>query len=116
MMPDGSLDVLTASDIVVSPGAAELVALSGCSSAGRELEPGAGIAGLTRAWIAAGARTVIATLWPTTDSGGAFFRTFYERLGAGDSPGEALRTAQVTCIHSSLPCARDWAAYVVVGD
>jgi CHAT domain-containing protein len=78
--------------------------------------PGSGLAGLTRAWIAAGARTVVASLWPTTDSDGVLFRYFYERLRGGDAPAEALRQAQLENLRSGRLRSREWAAYVVVGD
>jgi CHAT domain-containing protein len=113
---NGAPDLLTAADIAAVPCSAVIVTLSGCSSAGRQMLPGSGLAGLTRAWIAAGARTVVASLWPTTDSDGVLFRYFYERLRGGDAPAEALRQAQLENLRSGRLRSREWAAYVVVGD
>ena len=78
-----------------------------------------GLVGLPRAWLAAGARAVAVTLWPTPDDGGEFFQSFYRHLGeaAGPTPSVALERAQVEMLHSrdwrSVP--KHWAAYLIVG-
>jgi len=59
---------------------AGLVVLSGCSSGAAVARPGAGLMGLTRAWLMAGARAVVATGWSTPDDVGVFFGRFYRRL------------------------------------
>jgi CHAT domain-containing protein len=76
--------------------------------------------GLTRAWLMAGARAVVATEWQTPDDIGVFFQRFYRHLGgsaAGD-PATALAEAQRETIRS-----RDWrsqpgfwAAYFTLGN
>ena len=53
-----------------------LVVLSGCSSSQGEPVPSAGLLGLSRAWLLAGAEAVIASSWPTPDDSGRFFRFF----------------------------------------
>ena len=53
-----------------------LVVLSGCSSALGDVQPGAGLMGFTRAWIAAGSTAVVASLWPVADDNGGFFTEF----------------------------------------
>jgi CHAT domain-containing protein len=110
---DGSLDVLTTADIGASSWSPGLVVLSGCSSGRGEIRAGAGLLGLSRAWIAAGAGAVVASLWPTPDSGGELFRWFYQRLREGDPPAEALRRAQIQAMQSGRPALKSWAAYVI---
>jgi CHAT domain-containing protein len=98
---------------------AGLVVMSGCHSAGAPAMPGTGLLGLTRAWLAAGARTVIASNWATPDENGSLFRSLYRHLGANaeDGPSAALRAAQLEMVHAedwrALP--RYWAAYFAVG-
>ena len=55
-----------------------LVVLNGCSSGQAAVLPGAGLMGMSRAWLAAGAHAVILTRWPTSDqeSGGVFLSLY----------------------------------------
>ncbi len=115
LRPDGRPDVITPADVAALSWSPELVVLSGCSSGRGEIRRGAGLLGLTRAWIAGGAGAVVASLWPTPDSSGELFPWFYERLRAGDPPAEALRQARVRALRSGSVRLRDCAAYVVFG-
>ena len=78
--PAGETETLTAPEIAQWPVAAELVTLSGCHSAAGVALPGAGLLGLTRAWLAAGARSVVGSLWDTPDESGALFAALYRNL------------------------------------
>jgi CHAT domain-containing protein len=116
----GRDELLGAAEISGWNADAGLVVLSGCSSGAAAARPGAGLMGLTRAWLMAGARAVVATRWTTPDDVGVFFRSFYQQLRrspAGD-PAEALRAAQIEALHShdwrSEP--RFWAAYFALGN
>ena len=85
--------------------------------------PGEGIPGLSRAWLAAGARTVAASLWPTPDDTGQLFRAFYSNLressgaGVGVRTARALRQAQLNMLQSSSwrSQPRYWAAFFITG-
>ncbi|HSU33156.1 MAG TPA: CHAT domain-containing tetratricopeptide repeat protein [Bryobacteraceae bacterium] len=57
-----------------------LVVLSGCSSQQGKTLPGAGLIGLSRAWLLAGASAVVVSAWPTPDDSGHFFSAFYSHL------------------------------------
>jgi CHAT domain-containing protein/tetratricopeptide (TPR) repeat protein len=57
-----------------------LVVLSGCASQQGEYLPSAGLVGLSRAWLLAGASGIIVSAWPTPDDSGHFFSTFYSHL------------------------------------
>jgi CHAT domain-containing protein len=99
---------------------AGLVLLSGCSSGAAAARPGAGLMGLTRAWLMAGARAVVATRWTTPDDVGVFFRSFYQQLRRSPvrDPANALRAARIEALRShdwrSQP--RFWAAYFALGN
>jgi len=116
---DGSPGLLTAEDIAALPVRTELVVMSACHSAGSESAPGAGLLGLTRAWLTSGSRQVMSTLWPVGDESTAFFSAFYERLAAdGNSRlpvAAALRQAQLACIRGGGVNARPryWAGHVL---
>ncbi len=70
-----------------------LVVLSGCSSGQGKVIPGAGLIGLSRAWLLAGAAAVIVSSWPTPDDSGHFFTTFYRHLDEVKSGDTAQRAA-----------------------
>ena len=101
-----------------------LVVLSGCSSEQGTILPTAGLIGLSRAWLLAGASAVIVSAWPTPDDSGRFFSSFYGHLQLSDSrPGSlvqraasALQQAQLEMQHSggyrSPPSF--WAAYSMI--
>jgi len=99
---------------------AALVVLSGCNSGRGDVLPASGLMGLTRAWLAGGARAVVASHWPTPDDNGPLFVAFYKHLhqtpDAG--PARALQGAQRDIVRAggwrSNP--RYWATYFVVGD
>jgi len=112
-------DRLTVFDIAGLPVRAEMVVINGCDSGTGKSLPGAGVLGLARAFLAAGARSVCATRWKIPEEGGALVRRFYAHLReAGTGRAEALRRAQVDMIRArdwrSQP--RYWAAYFLVGD
>jgi CHAT domain-containing protein len=98
---------------------AGLVVLSGCDSAQGVRLPGTGLLGLTRAWLMAGAHSVIGSNWATPDESGALFGALYRNLsqGPGRSPAAALRAAQLEMIRSGGWRAKPgyWGAYFVVG-
>jgi len=97
-----------------------VVVLSGCSSGRADALPASGLMGLTRAWLAGGARAVVASHWPTPDDSGPLFVAFYKHLhqtpDAG--PAAALEGAQRDILRAggwrSNP--QYWATYFVVGD
>jgi CHAT domain-containing protein/Tfp pilus assembly protein PilF len=97
-----------------------LVVLSGCHSAAGPALRGSGLLGLTRAWLIAGAGSVVASRWPIPDEDGALFRAFYSSLRADSppSPAAALRAAQLEMLHSGGWRARPsyWGAYFVMGN
>ncbi len=97
-----------------------LVVLSGCSSGRADALPGSGLMGLTRAWLAAGARAVIASHWPTPDDRGALFIDFYRhfREAPESGPAAALQRAQLDMLRAGgwRSDPQYWATYFVNGD
>src|SRR5205085_10848645 len=75
---------------------ASLVVLSACDSGSGADITGEGLASLRRAFLAAGAESIIASLWRLNDRAAATFMIgLHRRLAEGRPPAEALRTAQV---------------------
>ncbi len=93
-----------------------LVVLGSCRSAGGQVLRGEGVMSLARAFFQAGARTVVATLWPVRDDDAeALFEHFYRHLARGESVSGALREARRERIADGAP-ASAWAGFVVLGD
>jgi CHAT domain-containing protein/Tfp pilus assembly protein PilF len=116
----GAIGLMGPAEIVARPVSASLVVLNGCHSGTAESVPGAGLMGLTRAWIGAGARSVLATQWDIPDEGGASMMVeFYKALRAGPArgPAYALQQAQLRLMKSRAAGGTPavWAAYFVVG-
>jgi CHAT domain-containing protein len=87
---------------------AELVVLSACRSGISRVLRGDEPMGLVRAFLSAGARTVLVTLWPVEDSSARMLmERFYRELLAGSAPSAALREAQRTLRDLTLAEARD---------
>lgn len=75
---------------------ARLVTLSACETGAGAQVDGEGILSLSRAFLYAGARTVLSTLWPVDDQAtAAFMQRFYAALlKRHEPPAQALRHAQ----------------------
>jgi CHAT domain-containing protein len=116
--PAGENELLTASDVTHWPVHAELVSLSGCHSGAGAALPGVGLLGLTRSWLAAGARSVVSSLWDTPDESGALFTALYRNMSSGlaPDPAKALNSAQREMIRAGgwFGQPRYWGAYFVV--
>lgn len=74
--------------------------------------------GLAGAAVQAGARSVIASLWPVSDTGTSqLMKTFYELYRGGASKSAALREAQLSMIATGGVNANPniWAAFTLLG-
>jgi len=97
---------------------ADLVALSACETALGEEQGGEGIAGLSRAFQWAGARSVLATLWTVPDESTAdLMKAFYSALARDVPRDEALREAQRAILARGSDAAHPyfWAAFELLG-
>lgn len=112
---------LTAIDVFsLDLGHCELATLSGCET-GLSLSGGGDEQlGLGRAFLAAGASSLVISLWPVEDQATThLMQAFYQRLLRGESKLQALRTAQCSFLHSDTPAYHHpyfWAAFRLVGD
>jgi hypothetical protein len=92
------------------------VVLSACAGASGRVVDGEGVLGMARAFLQAGARGVVASVWPIEDrEAERIFTRFSDALGQGMTVDDALRVAQEDARASGLPTGA-WAGLVVVGD
>ena len=120
----GQAELLTREDVANLDAPGSLVVMSGCSSGAAGAVAGAGILGLSRAWLMAGASTVVGSLWPTPDDSGKLFQRFYAHLRASIQRGpvqraaaDALRAAQIDMVRSATWRSepRYWSAFYMMG-
>jgi CHAT domain-containing protein len=93
-----------------------LATLSACQTGVAFVEAGDELFGLQRGFLAAGARSVAASLWLADDKATAeLMQRFYTGLTAGRSKAAALQAAQqqVRCLY---PHPYHWAAFVLIGE
>ena len=108
---------LTMRDVLDVQLRAKLVVLSCCFSARGEIKT-EGVVGIARAFLGAGARSVIASLWALSDEETLeFMRHFYRHLVAGQSASKSLHHA-MECMRETqkLNAVKYWAPFVLIGD
>ncbi len=119
---DGVPELLTPEAIATFRLPGSLVVLSGCSSGRGQAVPGAGLLGLSRAWLLAGAEAVVASAWPTPDNSGRFFSAFYSHLHDVKT-GSLSQRAALALAQTQLEMQRSsgytsspsyWGAYSVI--
>ena len=109
--------VLTMRDVSAVQVRARLVVLSCCHSARGEIKA-EGVVGIARAFLGAGARSVLVSLWAIDDEATLeFMKSFYLHLVKGKSTSEALNQA-MKCMRESdeFSAVKYWAPFVLIGD
>lgn len=114
---DGRLEVHEVWDELDLSGV-RLVALSGCETALGQVTRGDEIVGLTQAFLIAGSRSVLSTLWRVDDvASEKLVGAFYRQLKDGATAAQALAAAQREMIADSEHGAPYfWAGYTLSGD
>lgn len=109
--------LLTMKDVLDAKLQAKLVVLSCCHSGRGEIKA-EGVVGIARAFIGAGARSVLVTLWAIDDEATLeFMKYFYQHLVKGKSASESLNRA-MRCMRESedFSKVKYWAPFVLIGD
>ena len=93
----------------------DLVTLSACETGVGDLQAGEGVFGLKRAFILAGARSLVLSLWSVPSRETTELMTaFYQQMAAGVPKATALRQAQLAMLRKH-PHPFYWGAFVLVG-
>ena len=96
-----------------------VVVLAACGTGRGRIRPNEGVDSLAGAFLGAGARDVVATLWDVQDASMVtVFRSFHRNLQRGARCADALRATQISLIHgenvrNGRPMV--WASTFVVG-
>ena len=109
--------MLTMADVMSVKLRAKLVVLSCCHSGRGEIKA-EGVVGIARAFMAAGARSVLVSLWAIEDEATLeFMKSFYHNLVKGRSASESLNHA-MKCLRESekFSDVKYWAPFTLIGD
>ena len=98
----------------------DLVVLSACQTGVGEVKNGEGVYGLRRVFALAGAKNLVMSLWRVEDIWTARqMEKFYQFYARGQTPAEALRSAQLVIIaelrKDGSEDPRLWAPFIVQG-
>ncbi|KAL9981278.1 hypothetical protein ACROYT_G009957 [Oculina patagonica] len=109
--------ILNMSDVLSVKVRARLVVLSCCHSGRGEIKA-EGVVGIARAFMGAGARSVLVSLWAIDDEATLeFMKSFYHHLVEGRRASESLNQAMKHLRESDkYSDVRYWAPFVLIGD
>jgi CHAT domain-containing protein/Tfp pilus assembly protein PilF len=113
---DGVLTALEASRLNLW--GTRLVALSACDTGVGEVRNGDGVYGLRRAFVLAGAESLLMSLWPVSDTWTERqMRSYYQHLKLGKGRGESLRLVQLDMlVRNPRLHPFYWANFIQSGD
>ncbi|MGJ3251913.1 MAG: tetratricopeptide repeat protein [Elainellaceae cyanobacterium] len=113
---DGVLTALEASRLNLY--GTELVVLSACETGVGSVANGEGVYGLRRAFVIAGADSLLMSLWKVSDQGTADLMTrYYQRLLDGEGRSDALRATQLEMLQTpGYEHPFYWASFIFSGD
>ncbi len=98
---------------------AELTTLSACDTGVGKLQGQEGVSNLVEAFLVAGSKSVVASLWSADDTfASALMDRFYLRLGRGEDTSSALRDAKLDLLekYGDQVSPFYWAAFIAVGE
>jgi CHAT domain-containing protein len=90
--------------------------LSACETGKGRLYAGEGVTGLARAFLNAGSRGVVYSLWSVDDrETAAFMAQLYGGLKDGQASADALRAAKLAMIRAHKPPVY-WVPFILIGE
>lgn len=108
---------LTLSEILELRIETNLVVLSACSTGTGNYRQGEGPAALSLAFMYAGARSVVASLWEVRDkSTSILMKSFYKHLLEGRPKAQALRLAKMELRREGYDHPYFWAPFILIGE
>jgi CHAT domain-containing protein/Tfp pilus assembly protein PilF len=113
---DGILTALEASNLNLW--GTKLVTLSACDTGVGEIKNGEGLYGLRRAFVLAGAESLVMSLWPVSDYATRTLMTdYYSGLKQGLGRGEALRQSKLAMLaRKGREHPFYWAGFIQAGE
>lgn len=95
----------------------EMVVLSACNTGSGKLSKSDGVHNLGRAFLAAGASSVVVSMWEVADNSTALFmQELYKSILKGDPKNVALMHARLALIHQGFDQPFFWAPFILTGE
>lgn len=111
---DGIIKALELSGINLK--GTELVVLSACETGLGEIEEAQGIVGLNKAFMKAGAKQIVMSLWSVDDMATALLMEhFYQNIKSAKSYSDALRNSKIWMIGHNMSHPFYWSGFVGSG-
>jgi CHAT domain-containing protein len=113
---DGILTAMEAS--ALNLWGTKLVVLSACDTGVGEVRNGEGVYGLRRAFVIAGAESLVMSMWPVSDNVTRELMTgYYKNLRRGRGRSESLRSVQLEMLkRPSRKHPFYWASFILAGE
>jgi len=109
--------MLTLSEIIQLKLHAEMVVLSACNTGSGKVTRAEGVSSLGTAFLAAGASSVMMSLWKVADQSTAILmQEFYKNLLRGMPKNKALANARATLVSKGYKNPFFWAPFVLTGE
>ena len=110
--------ILKMSDVQAANLRARLVVLSYSNSGRGRIFKGEGVVGIARAFLSAGARSVLVALWDVDDEATlVFMKNFYQHLRDGKTASTAVQQSMKSLRESEKYSEmRNWAPFQLIGD
>ena len=112
-LADSNLNFYSLLDLKLN---ADMVTLSACHTGVNKVFPGDELHGLMRGFLHAGAPSLVASLWATSDKSTAeLMKEMYSRISGGASKRAALRSAQLA-VKDEYGHPYYWAPFILMGN
>ena len=95
----------------------EMVVLSACNTGSGKLSKSEGVYNLGRAFLAAGASSVVVSMWEVADNSTAvFMQELYRSILKGEPKNIALMHARLALIRQGYDQPFFWAPFILMGE
>ena len=110
-------NIIYVDEIYHLPIQAKLIVLSACQTGVGKLYDGEGMMSLARAFMYAGAQSLLTTLWEINDEQSAYLiRSYYANLKKGEPNDVALQKAKLNQINTYSSNPSNWAPFIQIGN
>lgn len=112
--------LLRSNDLITQHISNELVVLSACHTADGKLHSGEGLDGITRSFLAAGAESVLSSLWAASENSSLEIIPFFlQHYIENNNSAISLRDAKLSYLQNTAPSLKHpyyWSNYIIISN